>query len=80
MKKKWICPPLVFLLMKFLPLELCLTYACNQKPNRETPAQADSIFSSPSNGKEVYIDLRRVLSGNPHKNATDVTIQYDPFF
>ena len=80
MRKKWICSQLAFLLMIFLPFELCLTYSCNQKPDKETHAQTDSIFSSPSNEKEVYIDLRKVLSGNPRKNATDVTIQYDPFF
>src|SRR5206468_2227024 len=80
MRKKWICPPWTFLLMIFLPLELCLTYSCNQKPDKGTPAQADGNFRSPSNEKEVYIDLRKVLSGNPPKNATDVTIQYDPFF
>jgi cytochrome c2 len=80
MSKKRICLRFASLSIILLPLALISTYSCNQQAGKETPAPADSVAHTTSNGKEVTIDLKKTLINNDGKNATDVTVKYDHFF
>ena len=80
MIKNWTDSCSELLLIILLPLALIPTYSCNQQAGKETPPHTDSISTTTSSGQEVYIDLKKLLFNNAGKNATDVTVQYDPFF
>ena len=79
MSKKWNHTRSAFLPMIISTFILCSIYSCKLSTNKETPPPADTFASTPSKGQEVFIDLNKVLS-NPGVKATDVTVQYDPFF
>jgi cytochrome c2 len=77
--EKWLGYRSELLLILLLPFAWLSINSCKQKTNKEIPAQSEGSSDSSSNGKEIYIDLKKVL-GNPGEKVTDVTVKYDAFF